>query len=74
MQKFTEKSPVSLTLGALVLSSTVKAVGGTIDMPASAASAAKRLQQLVLDFDDPCAPIEVWLPAENAAHAECCAA
>jgi hypothetical protein len=43
-------------------------------MPASAASPAKRLQQLILDFGDASAPIEVWLPAEDAARAECRAA
>ncbi|NGM37316.1 MULTISPECIES: hypothetical protein [Methylobacterium] len=69
MQQLTEKSPVCLTLGSLILSGTVKAVGDTIDMPASARSSAKKLRQLVLDFGNACAPIGLWLPIEEASRA-----
>ncbi|MET7243684.1 hypothetical protein ABZT49_09975 [Methylobacterium sp. EM32] len=54
-------TPVSLTLGRHRIEGVLRAVGEFVEMPGGPGSPARRLRNLILDFGQACAPVEVWL-------------
>ena len=54
-------TPVSLTLGPHRIEGVLRAVGDFVEMPGAPGSPARRLRNLILDFGQACAPVEVWL-------------
>ncbi|WP_018259882.1 hypothetical protein [Methylobacterium sp. WSM2598] len=67
MQDRCGPTPVTIRLGDRTITASVRAVGGTLDLPLWPDGPPRRLRQIVLDLGAAGAPVELWLDEAAAA-------